>query len=308
MRFFARASFLDLAGTFVLLLSTILLTATPALAGPFSELVCRELTRGELFRATSEREGRAGGTSEGWGMQGVDVVAWGVETCEESWRMGMAIGITLLAGLLAFKTWGIWVTWEFHSALVGGHSADPEWCEDKAAAATKPSRVRALSTGKPTRSRSAPTPHEGRPHSHGRHKSHSVSHRPRLVLVPVFFEGTPVARTISPSSYSPPTTPTATLFAAAATTTSTESLSPARAPRHPRRYSAPPPPSTPRTVSPPTLPTSPPLYSVTSLALDDVDIYLADSPAASRRSRPQSSSTSSSRRSTDSESHHEKQV
>lgn len=307
VRFFARASLLDLAGTFVILLSTLLLNATPVLAGPFSELVCRELTRGELFRVTSEREGRAGGKSEGWGRQGVDVVAWGVETCEESWRWGALILITLLAGLLALKAWGIWATWEFHSALVGEPRAarDAEWCEDKPAVAAMPSRTRALSTSKPTRSRSAPTVRECRPHSHGRCKPTSASQRPRLVLVPVFFEST-VPRTTSPSTYSPPTTPTFT--SASAITTSTDSASPARAPRHPRRYSAPPPPSMPRTLSPPALPASPPLYPTTPIALDEVDLYLAESPAGSRRSRHHSASVSSSRRSTDSEAQHEKQV
>ncbi|KAL8283593.1 hypothetical protein RQP46_005388 [Phenoliferia psychrophenolica] len=299
VRFFARASLVDLAGTLVLLLSTLLLTFTPSLSGPFSELLCRELTRGELFRVTSEREGRAGGTSEGWGLRGVDVVVWGIETCEENWRTGAILVVALVLSLVVFKTWGIWATWEFHAKLQGlpNAASDPEWCEDKAptsnnaSSSLKPSRTRALSFSKPTRSRSTPTAPEGRPHTHGRFKSHSVSHRPRLVLVPVFFDAT-APRTISPSSYEPPTTPTHNLLPSAATT-STKSTSPTRSPRHPRARgnSAPSQPSPPP-MYPLPLPSSPPLHSmINNPPADDTDqSYLTDSSGGGRRARARAAS------------------
>lgn len=60
-----------------------------------------------------EKESRA----TGWGLKGVDVIAFGVESCEENWRAGVAI---VLAGLLLgimIRIYGVSCVWEYYTLL-----------------------------------------------------------------------------------------------------------------------------------------------------------------------------------------------
>lgn len=94
----------------------LLLTFSPSLSAPFSDLICNTLTRGELFSVTAlmrEKESRA----TGWGLKGVDVIAFGVESCEENWRAGVAIVLVALIAGIVTRIYGVSCVWEYYTLL-----------------------------------------------------------------------------------------------------------------------------------------------------------------------------------------------
>lgn len=203
----------------------------------------------------------------------------------------------------------MWATWEFYSTVdeqEAQHVDDAEWDVEKPAArtpsprGTRPRSSSSSTSSKPSCTRSLPV--ESHPHFHGRFKSHSVSHRehrPRLVLVPVFFDRSG-PRSISPSTYSSPTD------SSSGTAFTTASSSPTRPPRHSRRYSAPSPPAEPPSyhTTPPT-PTSPTFYPFPGPVPPVSEDPDTDWSLESRRSRPRRGSSRSLPKPDPSESRHQ---
>lgn len=146
-------------------------------------------------------------------MKGVEVVVWGVESCEENWRQGMVLLLGIGVAVVLVRAYGVWVAFEHAGEVerstggLGGRCSS-DWFDARDAKREKMQgrrRGSTVSMGRPTRSTSLP-PVE-RPPTHGRFKSHSLSHppphHPRLVLVPVFFDPFSAPPVTSPSSYHP---------------------------------------------------------------------------------------------------------
>lgn len=142
-------------------------------------------------------------------MKGVEVVVWGVESCEENWRQGMVVLLGIGATVVLVRAYGVWVAYEHageverNGAGLSGRSSD--WFDARDAKREKMAgrrRSSTVSSGQPAKSNSLPLTE--RPSTSGRYKSHSLSHplpnRPRLVLVPVFFDPSSAASPC-PSSY-----------------------------------------------------------------------------------------------------------
>ncbi|KAI5479244.1 hypothetical protein MNV49_003938 [Pseudohyphozyma bogoriensis] len=185
LRAFAVGSLFDLLSALFLLFSTVLLAFSPTLGPLFSELVCGELSRGEIFRSTSllrEKEGT-------WGLSGINVLMWGVEACEDNWREGLVLVVAFALLAVVVRAYGMWATWEFIAQLE--KKVQSEWYEVRD---RKESVSRSKRLPRPVKANSLPL--DPRPSSHLHHarfKSHTISsasspssQRPRLVLVPVF--------------------------------------------------------------------------------------------------------------------------
>lgn len=117
LRIFAFGSTLDLVLNFFVFFTTLLLTFSPSLSTPFSDLLCNTLTRGEIFSATAlmrEREARG----RGWaGLRAMDVLVWGVEGCEENWRSGVSIVLVAFTVGILVRIYGVTCVWEYYAAL-----------------------------------------------------------------------------------------------------------------------------------------------------------------------------------------------
>ncbi|GAA6038595.1 hypothetical protein JCM8097_009438 [Rhodosporidiobolus ruineniae] len=218
-RLFALTTAIDLLACVLFTLTLALLTFTPALSAPFSTFLCSSA----LTSSPSSLLGTVGRERESlrW-SDGVELVLWGVETCEDNWQTGM-VGVILGAVVAtALRVYGTWITWEWNAEMkeqelrdVGEGWVDQEMCEIdtrrdggcKTASAMegtvptgRPRSSSTASTGSSSRSgrRSTtlplysdyPSPLEG----HKRSRSHTIAHdrrsrtQPQLVLVPVVLD------------------------------------------------------------------------------------------------------------------------
>ncbi|GAA5827219.1 hypothetical protein JCM11251_001175 [Rhodosporidiobolus azoricus] len=233
-RVFAITTAVDLLATVLLALVLSLLTFTPALAPTFSTFLCSSTFISD-FSASRSHEGLT------W-SDGVELVLWGVETCEESWRTGMIRVIFGCAVATALRLYGVLISWEANSEMRdqelrdrGEGWVDQEMCEIEAATVQQGDRKSARqleeTLGRP-RSSSPPSTSSRRsgmrsstlplysdfsdsPHHVGgkRTRSHTFAsgtgsrrQQPQLVLVPVVLDqhGHPVYSPSSPSFTLPP--------------------------------------------------------------------------------------------------------
>lgn len=93
----------------------LLLTFSPTLAAPFSDLLCNTLTKGELFSTTSMmlREQEA----SRWTFRGVNAIVYGIDNCEDNWRSGVCVVLAVFSLGIILRMWGVSCIWEYYSVL-----------------------------------------------------------------------------------------------------------------------------------------------------------------------------------------------
>ncbi|GAA6058495.1 hypothetical protein JCM10212_006934 [Sporobolomyces blumeae] len=116
-RVFAVSTFADFLLTLFLTFTFSLLTFTPSLAQPFSSFLCSSLMSSEFSSSSAghllhERD------STSWPSSGgIDILLWGVEACEDSWRSGLVKVILGCVVAAALRVYGVWVSWEMNAEL-----------------------------------------------------------------------------------------------------------------------------------------------------------------------------------------------
>ncbi|GAA6002654.1 hypothetical protein JCM10207_007612 [Rhodosporidiobolus poonsookiae] len=231
-RVFAITTAVDLLATLLFTLVLILLTFVPTLSTPFSTLLCSNAfsapsPTASVLTTAPERN------SLSW-SDGVELVLWGVEACEESWRTGLVRVIFGSIVACVLRTYGTFVSWEMNAELreqelrdQGEAWVDQEMCEietdGKSASAVEETLPRSRRSSSFSSQRSArrsttlPLYQEFAAgpsgEGHKRHRSHTIAypphggrHHPQLVLVPVTLDedGQPVYSPSSPSFALPP--------------------------------------------------------------------------------------------------------
>ncbi|GAA5989084.1 hypothetical protein JCM11641_002299 [Rhodosporidiobolus odoratus] len=232
-RVFAITTAVDLLATVFLTLVLALLTLTPVLSQPFSAFLCSSTFASDfsgsptsLLSAHREREGLT------W-SDGVELIFWGVETCEDSWRVGMVRVILGCIVACALRVYGTWLSWDMNGELrekelrdQGEAWVDQEMCEvvdqvhKSSSAVEEPhNRPRSNSTSSLRAARRGNTlplyVSTSEAGNSKRPRSHTVSHsaydqhtrrHPQLVLVPCILDehGNPVYSPSSPSFALPP--------------------------------------------------------------------------------------------------------
>lgn len=236
-RVFAVSTFADFLLTLFLTFTLSLLTFTPSLSQPFGSFLCSSIMSSDYSPISStggslhERESTRGG---------IEILLWGVEACEESWRSGM---VKIIAGCVvaaALRVYGVWVSWEMNSEIrdeelrkqgeawidtdteTSSSSTRGGGGEHKTASRMEEtlSRSRSVSsTGQGSARRSNTLPATGvlpprytdQPRPRSQSSSYppsgaSSSNRPRLVLLPVYVDnqGNPIYSPTSPSYPYPP--------------------------------------------------------------------------------------------------------
>jgi len=178
-------------------------------------------TRGSLH----ERESTRGG---------IEILLWGVEACEESWRSGM---VKIIAGCVvaaALRVYGVWVSWEMNSEIRdeelrkqgeawidtevetssgrgGGGEGELKTASRMEETLSRSRSASSITQGSARRSNTLPATgvlpprytDQPRPRSQSSSypPSGSSSNRPRLVLLPVYVDhqGNPIYSPTSPS-------------------------------------------------------------------------------------------------------------
>lgn len=254
-RVFAVSTFADLLLTLLLTFTLSLLTLLPSLAPTFGSFLCSSILSSSYDSPSSstsrvlhvERDG--GSNSEGGLLQ------WGVEACEENWRIGMYKVIVGCLVTIGLRVYGTFISWEHNSELrelelnrlQGGGGGDLGWVDEGVSAETlrrdsqemrqfgkngeesnhRRSRSNPSSSSSSRRSNTLPAtglPPRYSDDSNSRPRSQSSSAcnggRPRLVLLPVYVDrhGNPIG--------SPPSSPPAYRSRSSTSPTSPSNLNP----------------------------------------------------------------------------------
>ncbi|GAA5970546.1 hypothetical protein JCM3765_000802 [Sporobolomyces pararoseus] len=250
-RVFAVSTFADLLLTLLLTFTLSLLTLLPSLSPTFGSFLCSSILSSSYDSPSSsssrvlhvERDG--GSNSEGGLLQ------WGVEACEENWKVGMYKVIVGCLVTIGLRIYGTYISWEHNSELrelelnrLQGGGGDLGWVDE---GVTEPLRRdsqemrqfgknveesnhrRSRSHSSSSTRRSNTLPATGLPprysddsNSRPRSQSSSASNggRPRLVLLPVYVDrhGNPIG--------SPPASPPAYRSRSSTSPISPSSLNP----------------------------------------------------------------------------------
>ncbi|GAA5899184.1 uncharacterized protein JCM6883_005136 [Sporobolomyces salmoneus] len=119
-RVFAVSTFADLLLTTLLTFTLSLLTLTPSLSPTFGSFLCSSILSSSYDSPSTsssrilhvERDG-----SDWPAAGGIDLLSWGVEACEESWKIGMGKVIVGCVVAVALRIYGVYVSWEHNTEL-----------------------------------------------------------------------------------------------------------------------------------------------------------------------------------------------
>ncbi|CEQ38763.1 SPOSA6832_00218 [Sporobolomyces salmonicolor] len=140
-RVFAVSTFADLLLTLLLTLTLALLTFTPTLSQPFGSFLCSSVGSGLSSPSAQSLLGTAHDSESLSWSSGIEILLWGVETCEESWHAGLVRVIAGCVVAASLRIYGVWVSWEMNAELKdqelrdqgeGSWMVDPEYVDEGA--------------------------------------------------------------------------------------------------------------------------------------------------------------------------------
>ncbi|GAA5901967.1 hypothetical protein JCM5296_006314 [Sporobolomyces johnsonii] len=116
-RVFAVSTFADLLLTLLLTLTLALLTFTPTLSQPFGSFLCSSVGSSLSSPSAQSFLGTAHDSESLSWSSGIEILLWGVETCEDSWRTGLVRVIAGCVVAASLRVYGVWVSWEMNAEL-----------------------------------------------------------------------------------------------------------------------------------------------------------------------------------------------